>query len=90
MLTAIELDHQPGLHGEEIDDIGTQRHLAAELHILDPPVSKQTPQLLFGIGRALTKLAGAGRCHARNIPPHPDPNPDPLPRSGGEGEKSTA
>jgi hypothetical protein len=70
----------------EIEEVDAARILSAEFEFVETVVTQQTPQLLFGLSRFLTEMAGeveslgsAGAVFAvARLPPHPIP----LPRWG--------
>jgi hypothetical protein len=58
VLAAVELDHEASFVAVEIDDIGRDRVLAAELPAAKARLAQHRPQPVFRIGLALPQRAG--------------------------------
>jgi len=57
VMTTIDLDNEPALRTEEIDNIGPKRRLPAESQAMKLAVANDLPQLEFGRGQALAHHA---------------------------------
>jgi hypothetical protein len=55
----IDLDREAGRYAEEVDEIGSNWNLAAELVAIDLPVPKPRPQAPLSFGHVVSKLSGA-------------------------------
>ena len=87
VLRAIDFDQKPCRHAGKIGNVGTDRHLASKMRAIEIKSSKMTPQFLFSIGRAATKLMGSqvsdvSKIFASHALPHPPPAAATLPLSG--------
>jgi len=51
MLTAIDLDDNPGLMTSEVGEVRTNRRLASKAMLLERRLPQMLPELLFGFGR---------------------------------------
>jgi hypothetical protein len=87
VLRAIDFDQKPRRHAGKIGNVGTDRHLPSKMRAIQIKSSKMTPQFLFSISRAATKLMGSQVSDVSNILashalPHPPPAAATLPLSG--------
>jgi hypothetical protein len=69
MLTAIKLQNQLTLKTDEVNNIGAEWHLPAELELRETAIPQLAPNELFGIGQALSQCAGAFGIPVHRIPP---------------------
>jgi hypothetical protein len=58
VLSAIQLDHQPRRHTDEVHDIAGQRILATELVAVQLLPAQKIPEAAFGIGAVVAQAAG--------------------------------
>ena len=58
MLRAVELDDEFSRETNEVDDIGTDRGLAAEFVAAEFLGTKKVPEAFFGVGGIVAKCAG--------------------------------
>src|SRR5258708_5937379 len=63
MLPAIDLDDEPPIEADEVDDVATDRHLSAETMTVDLLEAELRPQALFRFRRIAAELTGVGRGH---------------------------
>ena len=85
MLSTIDFNDQPPLGAEEIDNVGIDFDLLAELETVELSSAKDAPEFPLGVGRVLAQPSGSG-CQEM-VPCHNAPSPrryraDPLPRRG--------
>jgi hypothetical protein len=59
MLSAVDLDDQPGFEADEVGDKATDRRLAAELET-QLPMPQMTPQAALGLGHVPAQFPCAG------------------------------
>jgi len=57
MLTTIELNDQPGIRTNKVDDVTANLVLPTELPSPQVSCSQMTPERLLGVGLLLTKIA---------------------------------
>src|SRR3984957_1360892 len=57
MLSAVQLDHQPGRMTDEIGDVVFDRNLAPETDAAEPVIPQLRPENALGIGRVLPECA---------------------------------
>ena len=50
MLAAINLDNQPALETDKIDNVSIHRHLPLELHAFELTAPKRLPKHVFSLG----------------------------------------
>jgi hypothetical protein len=77
MLPTVELDDQPRGVRDEIDDVWTDRLLAAELLTREATGAEAFPEAAFGVGHFFAKLTGEVAARAA-------PLPNPPPQGGGD------
>jgi hypothetical protein len=67
VLTAIQFDHQPVFCAREVDDIVSDRMLAAKFVPHHAAIAESRPHTPLGIGRGLSELAGRLIGHRRKL-----------------------
>ena len=66
VLTAVEFDNQSALETNKVDDIGTNRPLAAKLERLQSPGAQMTPEAVLDFRCASTQVARSLQRHQRS------------------------
>jgi hypothetical protein len=97
MLPAVDLDDQPLLKTQKIDNVSPHRHLSPELHPANGAVPRMVPETRLGAGWLLAHVPGKLLKPPLGITPlhhpfgdHPQASPHPaLSPGGGEEESRT-
>ncbi|MDB5538211.1 MAG: hypothetical protein JWQ65_3086 [Devosia sp.] len=84
---AIDLDGKPGVVAREIEDIGAERDLAAEVETQGAKLAEKLPETALGLGWIVAKGAGAAGHVGGSTRWRAPPTPSPSPQGGGESDR---
>jgi hypothetical protein len=69
MLATVNLDYEPRPQANQVDDVGTDRKLAAESIAIDLLASQSHPELELGVGHFTPQSAGSSNVAVRGRVP---------------------